>query len=37
MRNAVTDCNNRTDIGQLDLALVVRDLLFDDVAYLFGA
>ena len=35
--DAVTDRHDRADVGQLDLALVVRDLLFDNVAYLFGA
>ena len=37
MRDAVANGDNRTDVGQLDLALVVRDLLFDNIANLFGA
>lgn len=37
VRDAVADRDNRTDIGQFDLALIVRDLLFNNIAYLFGA
>ena len=37
MRDTVTDGNNRAHVGQLDLALIMRDLLLDNAADLFGA
>ena len=37
MRDTVTDGNDSTYVGQLDLALIMRDLLLDNAADLFGA
>ena len=37
MRDTVAYGDDRTDVGQLDLALVVRDLLLDNITDLFRA
>ena len=37
MRDAVAYGDDRTDVSQLDLALVVRDLLLDNITDLFRA